>query len=140
MFRRKIKQCALAGAIIVSNISVATAVGDTTAGRKIYETCKGCHALADNRTGPRHCGLLGRAAGTEKGFNFSNAMKNSGLVWDTETLNRFIAAPLEVVPGTTMGFAGIKDQTQRENLVAYLVKASQSKTVCSGKKKKKSEK
>ncbi len=131
MRQHKFNTYILATTILFSGISVASANGDAAAGQKVYKSCKGCHSLADNRTGPRHCGLLGRAAGTEEGFNFSSEMKNSGLVWDAETLDRFIAAPLEVVPGTTMGFAGIKDQTKRENLVAYLIKASQSKTACS---------
>jgi len=140
MLRHNIHKYILVSVMSVSGISVAASDGDVSAGQKIYKNCKGCHSLAENRTGPRHCGLLGRTAGTEAGYNFSAAMKNSGLVWDAETLDRFIAAPLEVVPNTKMGIAGIKDKTKRENLVAYLIQASQSKTICLGKKKNKAEK
>jgi len=140
MLQHHINKYILVSAICISGIPVASASGDATAGQKVYKSCKGCHSLGENRTGPRHCGLLGRAAGTEEGFSFSSEMKNSGLIWDAETLDRFIAAPLDVVPGTTMGFAGIKDKTKRENLVAYLIKASESKKACSTNKYKQADK
>jgi len=117
----------------------AIADGDPAAGKKVYQACAGCHTLAKHKDGPRHCGLLGRKAGTEKGFSYSSAMQNAGLVWDAATLDKFIASPSTVVPGTKMTFPGISDKTQRKNLIAYLAKASQSKEVC-GTKKKKSEK
>ena len=76
------------------------------------------------RAGPRHCGLIGRKAGTLDGFAYSEAMRESDLVWNADTLNAFLAAPLEKVPGTTMGFAGISDPEARQNLIAYLIKVN----------------
>ncbi len=70
--------------------------------------------------GPRHCGLVGRRAGAIEGFDYSPAMKRSKLVWDQKTLDRFLANPLKVVPGTTMTYAGIADPRERADLIAYL--------------------
>ena len=98
----------------------AEAAGDAKRGEQIYNRCAACHALGFDRVGPRHCGLLGRHAGSVKGFDYSPAMKQSGLVWNAKTLDRFIADPLGVVPGTTMTYAGIKDSSERADLVAYL--------------------
>jgi cytochrome c len=93
---------------------------DLKAGEQIYSRCLGCHALEYDRTGPRHCGLFGRRAGSVAGFSYSAAMRNSGIVWDEKTLNRFLANPAKTVPGTSMGYAGVKDPKERANLIAYL--------------------
>ncbi len=103
--------------------------GDPKAGKAIYDRCLACHALTYDRTGPRHCGLFGRRAGSVKGFVYSQAMKRSGIVWNEKTLNRFLANPLKVVPGTAMGYAGIPDNQERANLIAYLKQANES-AVC----------
>lgn len=94
--------------------------GDAANGQVIYARCAACHAPAYDRTGPRHCGLFGRKAGSLPGFAYSDAMKRSGLVWNDKTLDRFIAAPLATVPGTSMGYDGIKDPAERADLIAYL--------------------
>jgi cytochrome c len=101
----------------------ATARGDPANGARIYERCLACHALQYDRTGPRHCGLLGRKAGSVAGFDYSEAMKRSGIVWNAATLDRFLANPLGTVPGTTMGYAGIADARERADLIAYLGQA-----------------
>ncbi|MBX3590641.1 MAG: cytochrome c family protein [Burkholderiaceae bacterium] len=89
----------------------------------MYGRCLACHALQYDRTGPRHCGLFGRKAGGVPGFDYSEAMKRSGIVWNAVTLDRFLANPLGTVPGTTMGYAGIADARERADLIAYLAKA-----------------
>jgi cytochrome c len=101
----------------------ATARGDPANGERIYGRCLACHALQYDRTGPRHCGLLGRKAGSVPGFDYSEAMKRSGIVWNAATLDRFLADPLGTVPGTTMGYAGIADARERADLIAYLGQA-----------------
>ena len=101
----------------------ASAAADPAAGEKIYERCAGCHSLAQDRAGPRHCGLIGRRAGSVPGFDYSDAMKRSGLVWSKATLDRFLANPMTVVKGTSMGYAGIDDKRERGDLIAYLEKA-----------------
>jgi cytochrome c len=100
--------------------------GDPKAGEAIYSRCLACHALGYDRTGPRHCGLFGRRAGSVKGFPYSEAMKHSGIVWDEKSLNRFLTNPLAAVPGTSMGYAGISDPKERADLIAYLKAANES--------------
>jgi cytochrome c len=112
----------LEGALLVATL----AVGDAKAGEAVYSRCLGCHALEYNRTGPKHCGLIGRRAGAAAGYEYSSAMKNSKLVWNEKTLDRFLADPLKTVPGTTMTYAGVPDAKERGNLIAYLKQESAS--------------
>ena len=100
--------------------------GRVQAGEAVYARCAACHSLAYDRTGPRHCGLFGRRAGSVKGFPYSEAMRRSGIVWDEKTLDRFLAAPAKAVPGTSMGYAGIEDKQERADLIAYLKQANDS--------------
>jgi cytochrome c len=93
---------------------------DAARGEQLYARCAACHALASDRVGPRHCGLLGRRAGSVPGFSYTVGMKNSGLVWDEKTLDRFLARPMAVVPGTSMTYDGVPDAKDRADLIAYL--------------------
>jgi len=102
---------------------LAAPAASAAAGKVVYERCLACHALAYDRTGPRHCGLFGRRAGSVPGFAYSAAMRRSAIVWDERTLNLFLADPLKTVPGTSMGYAGVKDQAERADLIAYLKQA-----------------
>ena len=101
----------------------AAPAASVAAGKVVYERCLACHALAYDRTGPRHCGLFGRRAGSLAGFPYSPAMRRSRIVWNQETLNLFLADPLKTVPGTSMGYAGVKDDAERADLIAYLKQA-----------------
>jgi cytochrome c len=112
---------------LAAALGSASAAGNPQAGEKIYERCAGCHSLGQDRAGPRHCGLIGRRAGTVAGFDYSPAMKRSGLVWNKATLDRFLADPMKVVPGTAMGYAGIDDKQERTDLIAYLEAAGKCK-------------
>lgn len=89
-------------------------------GEAIYGRCVACHAPAHDRTGPRHCGLFGRRAGSVEGFAYSPAMRRSNIVWSERTLDRFLANPPAVIPGTAMGYAGIADRGERTDLIAFL--------------------
>jgi cytochrome c len=93
---------------------------DAKKGEALYGRCLACHALEQDRVGPRHCGVVGRKAGSVPDFEYSEAMKRSGLTWDAKTLDRFLANPMKVVPGTTMTYAGISDPSERADLIAYL--------------------
>jgi len=106
--------------------TAAPAQGDPAAGAVVYERCAACHALAYDRTGPRHCGVVGRRAGSVAGFAYSEAMRRSGIVWTREALDRFLTDPLRAVPGTAMGYAGIPDAKERADLIAYLAQAGRS--------------
>ena len=112
----------LEGALLVA----ALVAGDARNGEELYARCAACHALAYDRVGPRHCGILGRRAGSVAGFDYSDAMKKSGIVWSEKTLDRFIADPLKTVPGTTMTYAGVRAQKERADLIAYLAAAADS--------------
>jgi cytochrome c len=100
--------------------------GDPAHGAAIYERCLACHALAYDRTGPRHCGLYGRRAGSVQGFAYSPAMKRSRIVWNDQTLERFLANPMQTIPGTAMGYAGVADARERADLIAYIKQANAS--------------
>ena len=106
--------------------AAAAPAADPGAGKEIYTRCLACHALGYDRTGPRHCGLFGRRAGSVKGFAYSDAMKRSGITWNEKTLDRFLANPLKTVPGTAMGYAGVTDKKERADLIAYLRNAGES--------------
>ncbi|HEY9572850.1 MAG TPA: cytochrome c family protein [Pusillimonas sp.] len=110
----------------------AVSPGDAIRGEAVYSRCLACHALAYDRTGPRHCGLFGRQAGTVPGFAYSEAMRDSKIVWDEKTLNLFLQNPMKAVPGTSMGYAGIADPQERADLIAYLKKENASAD-CKGK-------
>lgn len=104
-------------------------IADVKNGEALYGRCVACHALANDRTGPRHCGLIGRKAGSVKEFEYSAAMKHSKIVWTTKTLDKFLTNPLKMMPGTSMGYAGITDPKERRDLIAYLLDANNSE-VC----------
>lgn len=112
--------------------SESQVAGDAVRGEAVYSRCLACHALEYDRTGPRHCGLFGRRAGSVPDFVYSDAMKNSKIVWNEETLNLFLTNPMKMVPGTTMGYAGIPDAQERADLIAYLKKENAS-PACAGK-------
>ncbi|RJG14994.1 c-type cytochrome [Massilia cavernae] len=105
-------------------LPLAAAAGPTAekvkAGEAVYARCMGCHALAYDRTGPRHCGLFGRRAGSVAGFPYSDAMKASDIVWTARTLNRFLKNPTAAVPGTSMGYSGVPDPAERAALIVFL--------------------
>ncbi len=105
----------------------ALPVGDAAQGKVFFQqSCALCHAdaLAADGTeiakqGPSLVGVVGRRAGAGTKFNYTQALTNSGLTWDAPTLDRFLAAPMDVVPGTAMPFA-IADAPTRANIIAYL--------------------
>ncbi len=116
----------LAGALALCAAAPAAAAGDARRGEQAYGRCLACHALAYDRVGPRHCGLLGRRAGSVPGFEYSAAMKRAGITWDEKTLERFLADPRATVRGTTMTYDGITDLRDRLDLIAYLKQANAS--------------
>ncbi|MGZ5850943.1 MAG: c-type cytochrome [Hyphomicrobium sp.] len=96
---------------------------DAEAGKKVFQKCAPCHSVgpgAANKVGPNLSGLVGRKAGTEEGFSYSDAMKNSGITWDEATFKEYITDPKKKVPGNKMLFPGVKDELERDDLFAYL--------------------
>lgn len=96
---------------------------DASAGEQVFKKCLPCHAVgegAKNKIGPELNGLDGRKAGTAPGYNYSAAMKTSGIVWNEQTFAEYIKDPRAKVPRTKMIFSGIKDEKDIANLWAYL--------------------
>jgi cytochrome c len=87
-----------------------------------FAQCASCHSTepGKNLIGPSLAGIFGTKAGEVAGYNFSTAMKESGLTWDEATLDRYLKAPREVIPGTKMTYPGLKDDAKRAAVVAYL--------------------
>ncbi|MGZ3268542.1 MAG: c-type cytochrome, partial [Croceibacterium sp.] len=84
--------------------------------------CAACHSTTPGKTiiGPSLAHVYGRKAGSLAGFQYSDAMKGSGLTWTSSNLDAFLTNPAGKVPGTLMGLAGIKDAAQRKAIIAYL--------------------
>ena len=120
----------LLAVLLCGPANAATVAGDAARGKEIYARCLACHALAYNRTGPLHCGLFGRRAGSVPGFDYSPAMARSKVIWNQDTLDRFLANPTRMLPGTAMGYAGIPDPQERADLIAGLRQASASAEAC----------
>ena len=118
-------------ASVAAGAAAAAPDGAASRGQQVYARCAACHAIEANRTGPQHCGLFGRRAGTAPGFSaYSQAMRASGLVWNERTLDRFLQNPMQAVPGTAMGYAGVKDAAERAALLAWLRQATQPGKTC----------
>ena len=111
----------LAVAMVAAVPAVASAQ-DAEAGKTVFNKCKACHSTAagKNMVGPSLAGVVGRKAGTGAGFNYSDAMKNSGKTWDAATLDGYLADPKAAIPGNKMVFVGVKDEKDRKDLIAYL--------------------
>lgn len=103
------------------------AAADAAAGEKIFKKCKACHKLeaGANATGPSLFAVVGRDVGVGEGFKYSDAMLAFGGTWTPERLDEFLTKPKVMMPGTKMGFAGLKKPTQRANLIAYLATISE---------------
>lgn len=92
-------------------------------GGEAYRACVACHSLEPDahRTGPSLAGLFGRQAGTAAGYDrYSPALRSSGIVWDEDTLNAWLADPAAMLPGNYMAFPGIGDDSTRADLIAFL--------------------
>jgi cytochrome c len=109
--------------IMASSVSNPAAAQDVAAGEKSFRKCLPCHSIgpgAANKVGPEQNGLDGRKAGTVPGFTYSEANKNSGIVWNDATFKEYIADPRAKIPGTKMIFPGIKNPQEATDLWAYI--------------------
>jgi len=116
------KKLMVAGALIVVSMGAAVAQ-DVQKGENSFKKCLVCHAIgpgAKNKIGPELNGLDGRKAGTLPDYNYSDANKNSGIVWDDATFKEYIKDPRAKIPGTKMTFPGIKNEQEINDLWAYL--------------------
>jgi cytochrome c len=115
--------CAAAAALAAAAASAGTApsphAGDVAHGRVIYQICMGCHSVDEDDVGPRHRGVVGRLAGTVPGYAYSPALKSSHIVWNRDTLDRWLTNPQALVPGAKMFFA-MPSARDRADVIAYL--------------------
>ena len=96
---------------------------DAAAGEKSFNKCRACHQVgesAKNTAGPILNGLFGRKSGTVEGYGYSEANKNSGIIWEEATFADYIKDPKARIPGTKMSFAGIKNEQEVKDLTAFL--------------------
>ncbi len=112
-------------------VSVSPAIADDAEkGEQVFRKCRVCHQVGDsakNTVGPQLNDIIGRHAGTIEGFNYSAAMKTAGeegLVWNEENLMKYLKNPREFLPKNKMAFAGLKDDDDRKDVIAYLKKFS----------------
>ena len=102
--------------------SSAWADPDPAAGRQAFGKCLACHSpdAGVNKIGPSLHGIIGRHSATISNFNYSPAMKGADVTWDEATMSRYLTDPRGMIPNTRMIFPGIKNEQERENLIAYL--------------------
>jgi cytochrome c len=117
-----VKTLVTAATLIVAS-ALVTLAQDVEKGATIFKKCALCHKIgpgATNLVGPVLNGLDGRHSGSVAGFNYSDANKNSGIVWSEQTFGDYIKDPKAKIPGTKMVFAGIKNEQEAKDLWAYL--------------------
>ena len=94
--------------------------GDAARGRQIYESrCGGCHSLDSNRVGPRHRGVFGRRAGSVPGYSYSPALAKAKVIWNSDSLDRWLRNPEDVLPGQRMNFR-VQNAQDRADIIAFL--------------------
>ncbi|HZP99831.1 MAG TPA: cytochrome c family protein [Reyranella sp.] len=117
---------------VISAFAVAVQAGASPAlaqddGAKAGEAsfkrqCIGCHAVeaGKNKVGPSVFGVVGRKAATAEGFSYSTALKDKGVTWTDDTLDKYLNDPKGFAPGNKMAFAGVKKADERKQIIAYL--------------------
>ncbi len=113
---------ALVPLALLSFIGSAHAAGDAEKGKEVFKQCALCHTVeaGQNKLGPSLAGVVGRDAASVPGYTYSKAMKNFQQKWTPEELDKYLADPQHTVPGTKMAYAGLKNEAQREDVIAYL--------------------
>ena len=113
--------------LLAAALSAAAAIaqevhGDPAAGAQVFRKCGACHSLepGQNKVGPSLAGIFGRKAGTIEGYDYSVALKRSGVTWTPETIDQFLASPSHFIHGSKMLFTGLKRPEDRANVIAYI--------------------
>jgi len=115
-------------ALAVMGLALAPAAQaqNAEAGRTVYNQCRACHTIeagGRNGVGPNLHAVVGRRAGAVEGFRYSAPMRTAaegGLTWTPENLDRYLTNPKDLVPGGSMAFAGLRNEQQRKDLIAWL--------------------
>lgn len=129
-----LRSSVLAAALLAPTLAFAQApaapppptAAEAQAGQTVFNQCRACHQVGEtarNAVGPQLNGIFGRRAGSVEGFRYSQAYQSESVrakVWDPENFRVYIRNPREVTPGTNMAFAGIRNEDQITNLIAFL--------------------
>jgi cytochrome c len=113
--------------LFLGTVVRADDAGDPVMGKRLFAQCGSCHAVEANgaeKIGPSLHGLFGRKAGAVPAFAYSQAMRESGIVWDAHQLGAFIKQPSVFLPGTRMAFLGVAKDQARADIIAYLQEAT----------------
>src|SRR6201987_281018 len=113
----------LVAAVFVTVSGLTASAQDVAKGEASFRKCLPCHSIGDdaqNKIGPELNGIDGRHSGSVPGFEYSDANKNSGIVWNEEIFSEYIKDPRAKIPGTKMIFAGIKNEQEIKDLWAYI--------------------
>lgn len=125
----RVWKLAAAAALAMAPLGGAVAQ-DADAGARVFNQCRACHTINQggrNGVGPNLHGVWGRAAGSIEAFRYSAPMRakaGEGLVWNADNLRAYLTDPKAVVPGGSMSFAGIRNEQQLNDLLAFLERAS----------------
>lgn len=124
--KRFVTSSAIAATVALGASAVLAQDADN--GAEVFKRCRACHDVgetAKNKVGPILNGIVGRKAGTIEGFNYSDANKKAGAegwVWTEEKMMDYLLNPRAAMPGNKMAYAGLKDEQDRKDLIAYLKK------------------
>lgn len=108
----------------VTSLAAPYNAADYESGRRVFAQCRSCHTIdegAPNRVGPNLHGLFGREVGAVDGFAYSPAVQDAEFIWDAGQLDHWLANPQTFLPGNRMAFAGVRNETDRRDLIAYLM-------------------
>jgi cytochrome c len=118
-----LRKFSIALALLAGTSLAAQAAGDAKAGAQVFKKCAQCHTNekgGGNGLGPNLFGVFGRKSASLPDFQYSSALKASGIVWTEANLTKWVTKPGAMVPGTKMMFAGLSSKSQQANVVAYL--------------------
>jgi cytochrome c2 len=114
--------------LVATTFTAHVRSADVDKGKVIFEQCAACHSLdgSGDYDGPTLKNIIGRKAGSLEDYRYSAAMKRSEVTWDAAALDKYVTDPQAFIPGNRMAFAGISDQAQRDDLIAYLAVATKT--------------
>ncbi|RUP08300.1 c-type cytochrome [Hyphomicrobium sp.] len=118
-FARKLLPAFLVLAALFFGQARALAAGDASHGEQLYQGCQDCHSLDTNDVGPKHRGVFGRKAGSVPDYSYSAALKNSGITWTDDTLDKWLTNPQKLVLGSKM-FYHLDSAQDRADVIEYL--------------------
>jgi cytochrome c len=108
----------------VAPLYCAAAEGDASRGQTLYESrCVACHSLDASRVGPAHRGVYGRKAGSVADYAYSDALKNSQIIWNATSLDQWLTDPEKLIPGQRMNYS-VPESQDRADVIAYLKEES----------------